>query len=112
MLRISKHANSVLGPRDVGKLHRPAETFVLLRIIILKPNLQLNRLREFAPLCFGIVHNRTDGIAQNVALELAAEMTKPRYDSDDNSGTQETLETQIPIRKSQRIIYFYSYYAL
>jgi hypothetical protein len=57
MLVVSKHAHLHLRPRGVGQLHSAAETLVLLWVIVLEPDLQLDRLRKLALLGLGAFKN-------------------------------------------------------
>ena len=62
MLRIAKHANLHHWARDVGQLNGAAEMLVLLRIIVLQPNLELDGLCE-PPLFFSLASTTTWEIA-------------------------------------------------
>jgi hypothetical protein len=70
MLSISEHADLHLGTRNMRQFHRATETFVLLRIIVLEPNLELNSLSEVAVLFLGLGGDLGDGLPQHITLKL------------------------------------------
>ncbi len=70
MLSISEHADFHLGTRNMRQFHRATETFVLLRIIVLEPNLELNSLSEVAVLFLGLGGDLGDGLPQHITLKL------------------------------------------
>jgi len=70
MLSISEHADLHLGTRNMRQFHRATETFVLLRIIVLEPNLELNSLSEVAVLFLGLGSDLGDGFPQHITLKL------------------------------------------
>lgn len=70
VLGITKHADLHLGSGDMGKLNGTAETLVLLRIVVLQPDLEFNGLREFAILILRVGHNASNGLLQSLNLEL------------------------------------------
>ena len=72
MLCITKHANLHLGTGNVRQLDRTTETLVLLRIIVLQPNLELNGLSELTVLLFGIICNPGDRFPKSITLKLTA----------------------------------------
>lgn len=70
MLSITKHADLHLRTRDMRKLNGSAKTLVLLRVVVLQPDLELNCLREIALLLPHVAHNARDGLLQSLNLEL------------------------------------------
>jgi hypothetical protein len=70
VLGITKHADLHLGTRDMRKFNGSTETFVLLWVVVLQPNLELNCLREIAFLLPCVVHDARDGLLQSLNLEL------------------------------------------
>jgi len=73
MLGITKHADLHLRTRNVWQLHRTTETLVLLRVIVLQPNLQFNCLREIAFLLRSILFDLGDSFPQDITLQLTVE---------------------------------------
>jgi hypothetical protein len=90
MLSISEHADLHLGTRNMRQFHRATETFVLLRIIVLEPNLELNSLSEVAVLFLGLGGDLGDGLPKHITLKLTV---KPPITK---NTTTPTLSTNPP----------------
>jgi hypothetical protein len=71
VLRVTEHAQLELGPGDGGQGNRAVETLVLLRVVLLQPDLKLDRFRELTRLGFAAFQNIGDGLAEGVGGELA-----------------------------------------
>lgn len=74
MLSITKHTDFHFGSWNVGQPDRPAETLILLGVIVLEPNLELNCLSEVTLLLLTICGNHSDGFPQRLTLKLTAIM--------------------------------------
>lgn len=74
MLSITKHTNFHFWPGNVGQLHGPTETLVLLRVVVLESDLELNGLGEIALLLLSICSNYGDGFPQGLTLKLTVEI--------------------------------------
>lgn len=102
MLSISEHADLHLGTRNMRQFHRATETFVLLRIIVLEPNLELNSLSEVAVLFLGLSGDLGDGLPQHITLKLTV---KPPITTNTTTPTLSTkpisLFPHILLKKSR-----------
>lgn len=72
VLSISKHAHSHLRTRNVWQLHRAAETFVFLGVVVLQTNLKLYSFSELPVLLLGRSGDLRNGLPEDIALELTA----------------------------------------
>mmetsp|Transcript_38709 Transcript_38709/g.91706 ORF Transcript_38709/g.91706 Transcript_38709/m.91706 type:complete len:239 (+) Transcript_38709:172-888(+) len=71
VLDITQDADLHLRPSHERKLDSAAETLVLLRVIVLQTNLELDSLREFPLLLLRPLENRSHGVLESFALQLA-----------------------------------------
>jgi hypothetical protein len=67
---ISDDANGESGAGDFGKSHGPAETLVLLGVVVLQGDLQVNALLEVSFAVFGLLQHRLDGAGHNACIDL------------------------------------------
>jgi hypothetical protein len=81
MLGISEHADFHLWSGNMRQFHRAAEALILLRIIILEPNLELNCLCEVAILFFRLGGHLADGLPENITLKLTVTPRPRSYDT-------------------------------
>jgi hypothetical protein len=61
----------------MGQLDRAAETLVLLRVVVLEPDLELDGLSEFPVLLLGISHHLGDGLLEGLGRQLTAKQSMP-----------------------------------
>jgi hypothetical protein len=81
MLGISEHADFHLWSGNMWQFHRAAEALILLRIIILEPNLELNCLCEVAILFFRLGGHLADGLPENITLKLTVTPRSRSYNT-------------------------------
>jgi len=70
VLGITKDAARHTWPRKVWQLDGTCETLVLLRIVVLKHNLELDGLRELALLGGSAIKNGLDGVLEGISWNL------------------------------------------
>lgn len=68
MLSITKHAHLHLWAGNMRQLNWATETLVLLRVVVLQPDLKFDCLHEVPLLLSGIVHDSRDGLLQSFHL--------------------------------------------